>query len=87
MKTRYLLRVYDGDELDYFGFESDCDIDELSSELDRLVLEAKGPGGVSHGEFKWFGKTHRVYKSLLNYKIMTLEEFWKQSLTRDFSPF
>mgnify|MGYP003402888112 CR=1 FL=1 len=76
--TKYLIKECGFDELYYCGFESDLSVEELQNRLNKLISEIE-----MHCEFVFFGhvfckqKYHKFY-------ILTLEEFWKNSLVKHF---
>ena len=73
---KYLLQVCSFDELFYRGFECDDSKTFLQSKLKRLVKNTP-----KHRTFVFFG--HEIDKaSYYQYKIITLDEFWKNSLKK-----
>ncbi len=77
---KYLLERHDGETTEYYGFESECQLSELEDKC-RLIIAPIMLSG-EHGEFQWFGKSHRIYSTLYTYRILSLDSFWNESVNR-----
>ena len=76
---KYLINKYGPEENSYYGFESDLSLEELNAEFDNEGMKAVRTG--KYPTFKFQGYTFSHFNPFLDdVKILTLEDFWRESL-------
>ena len=74
---RYLIHCYGYEESDYYGFESDIAESTLAEQLEDMFELTD-----SKTNFNFYGMCFRKHGKLYNYRLMTLDKFWEESLSK-----
>jgi hypothetical protein len=74
---KYLIHCYGYEESEYYGFESDIAESILADQLANIFESTD-----NKTNFNFYGMYFTKYGKLYNYRLMTLDKFWEESLQK-----